>query len=166
MLNLMKHVIVGIDSGKRAAVACIDLNGKIVHINNGLFVSLDWYVDNIKLAGSPVIIAGDKRRAQRLLEKLSAIYNAVIYTPTTDISVKRKKEFLTGKTVANLHERDALSAALTAYNAYANKLNQAERYARERDVEDLDRVKALVIKRYSIHEALEGKEESRRFARS
>ncbi|MCL5100661.1 MAG: hypothetical protein M1122_01770 [Candidatus Marsarchaeota archaeon] len=63
-----------------------------------------------------------------------------------------------------MHERDAMSAAMSAYNKYANKINQAENMAKETGMSDVDTVKALVIKKHSVYEALIGKK-SRRFVR-
>ena len=57
------------------------------------------------------------------------------------------------KKVSNLHERDALTAAFTAYNSYSNKLNQVERMAREEGIDSIDEIKALVIKKSSFKEA-------------
>lgn len=48
----MRHIIVGVDSGKRAALACLDLDGKPVLIENGTFVGLEWFVDRIRSAGT------------------------------------------------------------------------------------------------------------------
>ncbi|MDE1860968.1 MAG: DUF460 domain-containing protein [Candidatus Micrarchaeota archaeon] len=159
----MRHIIVGIDSGKRAAIACIDLSGNVVGLDTGISVGMDWYLDRIRSAGSPVVIASDKKRAGTLIGKLAAIFHCIVFTPQSDMSVDRKREFTEGINVGSLHERDALSAALNAYNSYSNKLNQAERYARERNYDEIDRVKALVIKRYSIHEVLEGRDNVGRF---
>lgn len=161
----MNHIIVGIDSGKRAAVACLDLDGKLVYLSNGTFVGLDWFVEKIRSAGTPVIIASDKKKPNKLSAKLSAIFAAVLFSTGYDIDVKSKQELARKYKFSNLHERDAMSAAVAAYNAYENKLNQAQRYAKERSFEDVDKIKALVIKRYSIHEALEGRKDVGRFSK-
>lgn len=51
-VDTMRHIIVGVDSGKRAALACLDLDGKPVLIENGTFVGLEWFVDRIRSAGT------------------------------------------------------------------------------------------------------------------
>lgn len=160
---MLKHLIVGIDTGKTAAVACLDLNGGVVRLTTGRFVGLEWFVDTIKETGSPVIIAGDKKRPDSLVEKLAAIFDAVLFVPQTDISVMKKKG-LTAHRFANPHERDALAAAATAYNYYVGKLRQAERIAREKEA-DVDKVKAMVIKKYSVYEAITNRNAGRRLVR-
>lgn len=161
----MKHLIVGIDAGKTAAVACIDLDGNVVKLATGRFVGLDWFVDVIKSTGQPVMISGDKKKPNSLVEKLSTIFDAVLFVPGVDISVEKKKSVARVK-FENLHERDALAAAMIAYNAHAGKLRQAERQARESKTSaDADRVKAMVIKKYSVHEAISMKRAGRRLVR-
>ena len=159
----MKHLIVGIDPGKTAAIACLDLDGNVVGLATERFAGLQWFVDIMTRTGSPVVIAGDKKRPDSLVEKLASIFDAVLFVPGTDISVLKKKD-LAEKNFANLHERDALAAARTAYRAYAGKLRQAERMANLSSVES-DRVKALVIKKYSVHEAITNRAAGRRLVR-
>ncbi len=158
----MKHLIVGIDAGKTAAVACIDLNGKVVKLATGRFVGLDWFVDVIKGAGQPVMVSGDKKRPTQLAEKISTAFDAVLFVPGSDISVEKKRNLLDVK-FDNLHERDALASAMMAY---AGKLRQAERQARESTTgADADLVKAMVIKRYSVDEVIGKRPAGMRFVR-
>ncbi|MDE1851790.1 MAG: DUF460 domain-containing protein [Candidatus Micrarchaeota archaeon] len=158
---LMKHTIIGIDSGKTAAVVSIDLDGNVVGIDTGRFVGLEWFVDRIREKGTPVVIASDKRNAQSLVHRLAAIFGSSIFTPDADVSVDRKQQIAHGRELENLHERDALAAAMIAYNSYANKLKQAEKIAKERHVQDVDRIKALVIKRHSVDEAITDRKSNR-----
>jgi hypothetical protein len=162
----MKHIIAGIDPGKHAAVACIDLDGKVVHLATGLFVGTEWLVGQIGRAGSPVVIASDKKRPDDTPKKIAAIFGAVLFSSDYDISVKRKHELARIHKVGTAHERDALSAAITAYNSYKNKLNQAGSFAKKNGIGDMDMVKAMVIKRYSMHEAITERMVSTAFKRT
>ncbi len=153
----------GIDAGKTAAVACLDLDGNVIRLSSGRFAGLQWFVDTIRQAGSPVVIACDKKRPDDLVWKLASIFDAVLYVPGSDISVL-KKQGLTNHRFSNLHERDALAAARTAFRAYAGKLRQAERMANEKHAES-ERVKAMVIKKYSVHEAISSGAAGRRLVR-
>jgi len=63
--------------------------------------------------------------------------------------------------ITNPHERDACSAAMKAYNAYSNKLKQAEHIAKGTRAE-MDSIKAKVIAKHSIEEAISKKEVHRR----
>jgi uncharacterized protein len=159
----LRHLIVGIDAGKTAAVACLDLDGRVVKVATGRFVGLDWFVKTIKDAGTPVMITGDKRRPTPMIGKLTAIFDAVLFVPGSDLSVE-KKRLIASEQFDNLHERDAIAAAKVAYNAYASKLRQAARQARESG-SDAEHVKAMVVKEYSVHEAISKKRAGRRFVR-
>ncbi len=152
----MKHIVVGVDPGKTCAIACLDLNGKLVSLETMRFGGLEWFVSSIRKAGSPVVIACDKKKADETVSKLAAIFDAVLFTPKEDISVSRKKDIMRMIKMGSLHERDALMAAVTAYNTYANKLNQVEHMSRENGINNIDAVKALVLKKHSFYEASKG----------
>lgn len=156
-MSCMNHIIVGIDTGKTSAIACLDLDGRIVRLAVKPFAEFKWYIDSIREAGSPAIIASDKKKNNDTVTKLAAIFDAALYTPKEDISVMRKKELARTLHVANIHERDALSAAIFAYNSYSSKLKQAERMARGSSKDEVDRIKAMVVKKHSVREAMEGK---------
>ncbi|MGC8628744.1 MAG: DUF460 domain-containing protein [Candidatus Micrarchaeia archaeon] len=150
----------GIDGGKTAAIACLDLSGNILSLFSGQSVNTSWFVEKIRQVGQPVIIASDKEKPDFIAKKLATIFGAVLFAPDSDISVEKKKEF--AEKAGNLHERDALAAAKAAYNAYANKLKQTEKLAEQHNANP-DEIKALVIsKRYSIYEALTGKKSGRK----
>lgn len=155
------HLIVGIDTGKTSAIACMDLNGRVVLLKTKRFANMAWFIESMTEVGTPVVIAGDKKRANALIAKMAAIFDAVLFTPKDDISVSVKKEYAYEGRIANLHERDALSAATTAYNAYANKLMQVEHLSREKGLHNVDDLKAAVIKKRSLHEAVTGKKTGR-----
>ncbi|MHA1944282.1 MAG: hypothetical protein ACW96M_07790, partial [Candidatus Thorarchaeota archaeon] len=65
------------------------------------------------------------------------------------------REYSTDKRIRNAHERDALTAAVYAYNSIRPKLQQIDRMIREQQLSvDRNYLKALVIKGTSINEAL------------
>ena len=160
-----RPLIAGIDTGKTAALACLDLSGNIIRTATLRFGGLEWFVEQLTQIGTPVIIATDKKNSEGTIKKLGSIYDAVLFNPHDDISVKKKNEILRNPHVTNMHERDALSAAFAAYNAYSNKLHQAEKLARESRFEDLDRIRIMVIKKYSMNEVIENRKAGRRFVR-
>ncbi len=160
----MNHLIVGIDTGKTGAIACLDLEGKPQKLVASTSPDLAWFVEKIRELGSPVVIASDKKKNNDTAAKLASIFDAALYTPREDISVERKKELARKWKIGNIHQRDALSAAVFAYNHYAPKLNQAGRITKGSVTSEVDRIKALVIKKHSISEAIE-RRESGRFVR-
>ncbi len=118
------YIIVGVDTGKTSAIACVDLSGRLVFTSARRFGGIEWFVETIRNRGSPVIMASDKHKANGSIIKLASIFDAVLYVPREDISVGKKKE-VAGNLGRSVHERDAVSAAMSAYNKYANKVNQA-----------------------------------------
>lgn len=155
------YIIVGIDPGKTAAVACLDLQGNILCLASKKLAGIEWFIDTIKQFGTPVLIGFDKKDSDKTIRKLAAIFGAEIYLPKSDISVERKKKMSQNANISNLHERDALVSAMIAFNSYSNKFKQAERLAKEKNFAEVEQVKALVVKKYSIDEAIKGKKAGR-----
>lgn len=153
------YIIVGIDTGKTSAIACLDLDGNVVHTCSMRSAGIEWLVESISKVGTPVVVATDKRHANETISKLAAIFNAAVHSPEDDILVKEKRKMAKGIEI-NVHERDALSAAISAYSRYANKIRQAGKIATETGG-DVEKVKALVIKRHSIREAINGRKSGR-----
>lgn len=160
-----RYLIAGIDTGKTAAIACLDLNGHLVYSAAERFVGLEWFTSKLSSIGIPVIIATDKTRADTTISKLATIFDSVLFTPSSDISVRKKNEIRSGESVESIHERDALAAARFAYNAYRNKLDQAERLARRNNFGDRDKLKAMVILKYSMHDVITDAKRGRRLVR-
>lgn len=162
----MKYLIVGVDPGKTAALAFLDLHGEVLYLTSKRFAELSWFVDTIRSVGSPVVVASDKKNPNRLVTELASVFDAVLFAPGSDVLVSKKKDITRDIPVENLHERDALSAAKIAYFHYANTLNKAERNARTKNYSDIDRLKALVLKHNSMSEVMAGKGKGTRFIRS
>ncbi len=161
----MEHIIVGIDTGKTSAIACMDLHGSIKALSTAKSAGIPWLVEEIRKAGIPVVISGDKKKSQETVRKLASIFNCVLFAPKEDIKVKRKNEDALSHMAHSTHERDAISAAKAAYNRYSNKLNQAERLAKLSNA-DPENIKAMVIKKYSVYEAVKNRKNVGRFVRA
>ncbi len=157
----MAHIIVGIDPGKTSAIACLALDGRLILAVHKSGAGLEWMVSQIREIGTPSVIATDKKRPSSIARKLNSIFNSRLVFPQNDISIEEKRRMSKGTGIKNPHERDAYSAALKAYNAMANKLNQAEHISREMKVYDTDSIKAKVFNKYSISEAIHGKKANR-----
>ncbi len=158
----MVHIIAGVDPGKTTGIACIDLDGNVIWVKSSRFVGFDWLVRQINNVGTPVIIASDKKDSTALTDKLAAAFGCNVFTPDEDLSVRRKDAMTKKELITNTHERDALSAAISAYNAYANKFKQAERLAKNSNYQNIDKLKAMVVNKYSIHEVMTNKKTGRR----
>lgn len=157
----MEHIIVGVDPGKTSAIACLSLDGKLissVHMTSG---GMPWILESIMAVGTPSIIATDRKIPGYTVRKINAAFNARLFSPPSDISIAEKKELARKAGIKDAHERDAYAAAVKAYRIHANKLNQAEHISRDRNVADIDRIKAKIIRKYSISEAISGKSANR-----
>ncbi len=160
-----RYLIAGIDTGKTSAIACLDLDGNVVYTAAEKYGGIGWFTSTLSSIGTPVIIATDKSKADSTISKLAAIFDSVLFTPHRDISVRKKNEMRSGTEVESTHERDALAAAMSAYNAYRNKLDQADRLARQGNFADNARLKAMVIKKYSMHDVMTDAKRGKRFVR-
>lgn len=151
----------GVDTGITAGVACLSLKGKLLLADHKKNSDLDWIVGSASRAGTPVIVATDKRIAGASVRKVGAAFSTRVFMPSADLTIDEKKRAATREGLMNPHERDAYAAALKAYNAYANKLNQAARLAAERRA-DADTVMAKVIMKHSIDEAINDRKSGRK----
>jgi hypothetical protein len=156
------YIIVGIDPGKTSAVAAVDLNGKLIRSAHKTFAGADWLISEIRSVGIPVIIAGDNPEASPMVRRINASFNAKLFTPSRELPVEEKRGIAKGSYIKDPHERDAYAAAVKAYRNYTNKFKQAEHIARGISFENVDMVKAKVVGRYSISEAIENRKANRK----
>ncbi len=156
------HLIVGVDPGKTVGIACVSLDGSLVMSAHMEFAGFEWMIRRISEVGEPSIVASDRKEASTAVRRVCAAFNATLYQPKSDISASEKRRVARDNGISDPHERDACAAAVDAYNAYANKLKQAERLARQSGIGDVDTIKAMVVERYSIDEALHGRRSGRR----
>lgn len=84
------YLIVGIDPGKTTGIACIDLNGKLVISNHMEFGGLDWITELISNAGTPIIIASDRKKAGATLRKINASFNSRLFLPSKELSIGKR----------------------------------------------------------------------------
>ena len=156
------HMIVGIDPGKTIAVACISLDGRFLGCAHKKFADDGWVVSTIEKHGTPSIIATDKKRIGEEIRKINAIFSSRIFAPEKDLTVEEKRLLTKSANIYNQHELDAYAAAVKAYNTYSSKLKQAEHKSRAAGISSTDLIKAKVIAKYSISEAMLNKKSNRR----
>ncbi|RLE49460.1 MAG: hypothetical protein DRJ31_04830 [Candidatus Methanomethylicota archaeon] len=159
-----RYVIVGIDPGMVTGIAVITLDGEPLAITSGRGISRGYISRFIASYGRPVIVASDVNPPPDIVTKLSVAHDAVLYAPPKSLSTAEKQQLvheLTSKwkdiSVKDTHQRDALAAALKAYQAYKSKLDQCVAHVKEfgANISSMDLVKALVIKGKPIKEAIE-----------
>lgn len=156
------RTIVGIDPGKTSAIAMIDLSGRLILSAHKRFAGIGWMIYEIRSAGAPVIIAGDRPDVSEAVKKVNAAFNARLFYPDREMTAGEKRLMAKDALIKDPHERDAYSAAIKAYKAYASKFRQAERIAQSLGRDKIDDIKAKVVGRYSISEAMADRRSGRR----
>ena len=155
------YIIAGVDPGKTCGLACLDLDGKLVFRSHMTFGGSEWLINELNSIGTPVIIASDKQAAGSIVKKIGSAFNSRLFCPKKNLSIEEKRNAAKMLGIKNPHERDAYTAAITAYRAYYNKFKQAERIAGKVDKKYIDGIKAKVVARYSIKEAMECRKANR-----
>lgn len=157
----MRKLIVGVDPGLNCGLAVLTFDGAPVLIESRRGWSLTKLIERIVNLGEPAIISSDVSPAPSFLERLSKKLNAVLFEPAISMSVEEKHQMARAYMerynvkVNNVHEIDALAAALKAYQHYKNKFEQID--TKLKNVEggpSPDNVKDLVIRGYSVARAV------------
>ncbi len=124
----MPYLIVGVDPGHTIGLAALDLEGRpcrVAHIQQGGFEAA---LAELESWGTPSLIAADVRPAPELVLKLASAFNAALYVPAQPWREEDKKKAVrevferSSFAVENVHERDALSAAVQAWRHHQNLL--------------------------------------------
>ena len=147
-----RYLIVGIDPGTTTAVAALDLDGTLLHLQSSRQMNMGDVIESLYKIGKPLIIASDVQDMPFSVEKIRRAFSAIAYTPKQDVSVETKLEITASFSYGNDHERDALSAALDAYRQYRHKFQNLLK--RIPPGHDLDEVRARVIRGQSLEHAL------------
>jgi len=146
------NIIVGLDPGTTTGIAALSLSGELVDLISSRAMSSSEVIEWIAARGRPLVVATDVYPTPGGVEKVKRAFNAVLFSPCADIPAEEKialgKEF----GYKNDHQRDALAAASSAFKKYRNKFLQVERKVPPEI--DKDEVKALVVRGYSIENAI------------
>jgi predicted RNase H-like nuclease (RuvC/YqgF family) len=147
-----EHIIVGVDPGTTIAVAVLNLDGELKGLISSRVMSVPDIVGYIREKGKPVVVATDVVPPPATVEKIKRSFKATLFAPNERISVDEKVKLARPYGYGNDHERDALAAAVKAYNAYKNKFAQIDRKAPAHMTND---VKAMAIGGKAIDAAIE-----------
>ncbi|WP_334102152.1 DUF460 domain-containing protein [Methanothrix soehngenii] len=152
LLHRRGYIIVGLDPGTTTGIAALNLRGELVDLISSRAMSSSDVIEWIAARGKPLIVATDVSPTPGAVEKTKRAFNAVLFSPGADMAGEEK--IALGREVGykNDHERDALAAALSAFRKYKNKFIQVEKKA-PAEV-DPDEIKALVVRGYSIENAI------------
>jgi len=146
------YIIVGLDPGTTTGIAALSLSGELVDLISSRAMSSSEVIEWIAARGRPLVMATDVYPTPGSVEKVKRAFNAVLFSPGADISAEEKIALGKEYGYKNDHQRDALAAASSAAKKYRNKFLQVERKVPPEI--DADEVKALVVRGYSIENAI------------
>lgn len=118
------RVLVGIDPGTTTAVAIVGLDGQVLDVLSTRTADTaavtEWIIDR----GRPIVIAADVESMPSTVEKIRRSFSAAGWTPECDLPVDEKQHRTREEGYDNDHERDALAAALSAFDAYEGQFER------------------------------------------
>ncbi|MFB6113133.1 MAG: DUF460 domain-containing protein [Halodesulfurarchaeum sp.] len=117
-------VFVGIDPGTTTAVGMVDLGGSPLDTWSSRTADTADVIEWIIERGQPVLVAADVTPMPETVEKIRRSFEAAGWTPDTDLPVDEKLHRTRDAGTDNDHERDALAAALFAYDDHASQIER------------------------------------------
>ncbi len=141
-------------------MAFLDLSGKVLAIISKRSFSQKEVLDYIEKFGEPVIIATDRKKPSRKIERIASAFDAYLFTPENDLRVKDKNLLLKERDMKHLnkHEKDALASAINAHKAFDDLFKRVDARLRKKGMtEKAGEVKSQIVKRkvHNIDKAIE-----------
>jgi predicted RNase H-like nuclease (RuvC/YqgF family) len=137
------HVIVGIDPGTTTAAAVVDVHGEVLDVFSTRTADTADVIEWIIERGRPIVVAADVEPMPETVEKIRRSFEAAAWVPARDLPVDEKKHRTREEGYDDDHQRDALAAALSAFDAHED---QFERVAEKVPPQfDLGEVLARVV---------------------
>ena len=118
------HVVVGIDPGTTTAVAVVGLDGEVFDVVSTRTADTADVIEWIIERGRPVVVAADVTPIPDTVEKIRRSFDAAGWEPDRDLPVDTKKHRTRDAGWDNDHERDALAAALHAYDDHEDQFER------------------------------------------
>ncbi|MFB6091264.1 MAG: DUF460 domain-containing protein, partial [Halobellus sp.] len=121
------HVFVGIDPGTTTAAAVVGLDGSVLDVYSTRTADtadvIEWLIER----GRPVVVAADVTPMPETVEKFRRSFDAAAWTPDSDLPVDEKLHRTREASYENDHQRDALAAALFAFDDHEDQLERISR---------------------------------------
>ncbi|ACV46837.1 MULTISPECIES: DUF460 domain-containing protein [Halomicrobium] len=137
------HVVVGVDPGTTTAVAIVGLDGEVLDVYSSRTVDAAGVTEWIVERGRPIVVAADVTPMPETVEKLRRSFSAAGWTPDSDLAIDVKQHRTREEGYDNDHERDAMAAALGAYDDHADQFERIAEKVPPR--EDVGEVTARVV---------------------
>ncbi|WP_256391559.1 DUF460 domain-containing protein [Natronoarchaeum rubrum] len=121
------HVLVGIDPGTTTAVAVVGLDGEVLDVLSTRTADTAAVIEWIVERGRPILVAADVTPMPETVEKIRRSFDAAPWTPTSDLPVDTKQHRTREEGYDNDHERDAMAAALSAFDEREDQFRRIAR---------------------------------------
>jgi predicted RNase H-like nuclease (RuvC/YqgF family) len=121
------HVIVGVDPGTTTAVAIVGLDGELLDVLSTRTADTAAVTEWIVERGRPVVVAADVTPMPETVEKLRRSFDAAGWAPERDLPVDTKQHRTREEGYDNDHERDAMAAALFAFDHHEDQFDRVAR---------------------------------------
>ncbi len=118
------YVIVGMDPGTTTALGLVDLDGNVLDTWSSRTVDTAGVIEWIIEHGRPVMVAADVTPVPDTVEKIRRSFDAAGWVPDVDLPVDEKQHRTREHAYENDHQRDALAAALFAYDDHAEQFER------------------------------------------
>ncbi|WP_332897689.1 DUF460 domain-containing protein [Haladaptatus sp. CMSO5] len=118
------HVLVGIDPGTTTGVAIVGLDGEVLDVLSTRTADTAAVIEWIIERGRPILVAADVTPMPETVEKFRRSFTAAAWEPTSDLPVDEKQHRTREEGYDNDHERDAMAAALFAYDAHEDQFDR------------------------------------------
>jgi hypothetical protein len=121
------HVIVGIDPGTTTAAAVVGLDGSVHDVHSTRTADTAGVIEWLIERGRPVVVAADVQPMPETVEKFRRSFDAAGWAPESDLPVDEKLHRTRDADYDNDHERDALAAALYAFDDHQDQFRRISR---------------------------------------
>ncbi|GAB6860905.1 DUF460 domain-containing protein [Haloplanus litoreus] len=121
------RVLVGIDPGTTTAAAVVGLDGDVLDVFSTRTADTAGVIEWLVERGRPVVVAADVEPMPETVEKFRRSFDAAGWEPESDLPVDEKLHRTREHTYDNDHERDAMAAALFAFDAYEDQFERITR---------------------------------------
>jgi len=147
------RVVVGIDPGTTTAAAVVGLDGSVLDVYSTRTADtadvIEWLIER----GRPVVVAADVTPMPETVERFRRSFDAAAWTPDADLPVDEKLHRTRETPYENDHERDALAAALFAFDDHEDQFERISRKVPP-DVERGEVISRVVAGEASVEAAL------------
>lgn len=110
------YLIVGIDPGTTTGIAILNFNGELLELLSSKNIGLRGVIEKIIEKGKASLIATDVNPCPTFVSNLATKLGAKLFVPKESLHVHEKNLLTKSYKVMDNHQRDALAAAITAFN--------------------------------------------------